>query len=71
MVIQDESGNKVTVNIEAPIDKTPPKTPTIKNPYENKWTNKPYKLTLTSSDSLSGLSYFQYKYDSSASWVTK
>ena len=58
------------------IDKTAPNTPTLSNPYLNKWpsvsdvnSNK-YVITANSSDAGSGIAKFQYRYPgSAATWV--
>ena len=44
------------------IDKTPPDKPIITNPNAGKWSTKDFSLKLSSSDSGSGIKYFQYKY---------
>lgn len=51
------------------IDKTPPTTPGINNPTGGNWTANSFTLTISSSDSASGLSSYQYTYSPSASSV--
>ena len=45
------------------IDKTAPNTPTIANPTNGNWTKTDFALTLSSSDTQSGIAYYQYSYD--------
>ena len=60
-----ESSNRFTIRI----DKTPPVTPTIINPNAGKWSTKDFSLELSSSDSGSGIKFFQYKYTKDIKWT--
>ncbi len=51
------------------IDKSAPTTPSITNANHDKWVNFSYSVVAKSSDSGSGIAYYQYSYDNS-SWIT-
>ncbi len=53
----------------AKLDKTPPTVPIIDNPTNGEWTNQNFALTLHSTDNLSGIAYYQYKY-ADTNWKT-
>lgn len=48
-------------------DKTPPTTPVLTNSSGGNWTNQDVSITASSTDSQSGLAYYQYSYDT-VSW---
>lgn len=78
--IKDRAGNySEAVCTPIKIDTKPPTAPEITNPHNNEWSNKAFPLTLKSSDNLSGIAYYQYTYNSTATttgryhninWVT-
>lgn len=67
----DNAGNCVTCPDDqtVKIDKTKPTDPIITNPTQGSWTNSNFQLSVTSSDTHSGISYWQYKY-SETKWET-
>ena len=66
--IKDEAGNTNTCNSgKFKVDTTKPDKPKITNPYENKWTNKSYSISIVSVDKTAGIDYFAYRYPSSTS----
>ena len=70
----DKAGNISEVSsTPIKIDKTAPTAPTLVNPYASRWMNASdktaYKITATTTESLSGVAYWQYSYDQSA-WTT-
>lgn len=72
--VVDKAGNvSVVASTPIKIDKTSPTVPAITNPYGTRWMNASdktaYKLTGTTTESLSGVAYWQYSYDQS-SWTT-
>ena len=77
--ICDNAGNCTEKSTNIRIDKSAPSTPGIYNPTSGNWTNKNFSLTLSSSDSYSGIAYYQYTYNANATttgsnhnsdWVT-
>ena len=64
--IIDNDGIKNFCTVGVYIDNTPPTKPTLKNNYENVWTNKGYTITATSRDETSGIKNFQYRYPNSS-----
>ena len=62
IVIYDNSGNSISCDVSTFLDRTPPEKPTINNPYEGKWTNNNYSLTITSKDMTSGVQRIEYCY---------
>ena len=66
--VKDEAGNTNTCNSgKFKVDTTKPDKPKITNPYENKWTNKSYSISIVSVDKTAGIDYFAYRYPSSTS----
>lgn len=66
----DNAGNcSNSVASKIQIDKVAPETPTIDNPFADKWYNEEdsirevYSLTYTTAESVSGINYWQYKYN--------
>ena len=57
------------VSCVSKLDTSPPSVPTIDNPTNGNWTNQGFSLTLHSSDSGSGIAYYQYRYEGQ-SWHT-
>ena len=55
------------------LDKTAPTVNSISSPYEGKWVNHSFNMTIRSTDNSggSGIKNYQYKYDSTSSWVTE
>ena len=51
------------------LDKTPPSAPIIDNPSDEEWVNYSFSLTLHSTDNLSGIKKYQYKY-ADTNWKT-
>lgn len=51
------------------LDLTPPSAPIIDNPSNEEWVNYSFSLTLHSTDNLSGIAYYQYRYEGH-SWHT-
>lgn len=77
--ICDNVGNCTTASTPIKIDKTAPSKPNIDNPTSGNWSKGNFKLTLSSSDSYSGIAYYQYTYNKDATstgsnhdsyWVT-
>lgn len=68
--VKDKAGNssECTNDQTVKIDKTPPTKPTIINPTNGSATSTPFSLTISSSDSGSGIAYYQYKFESSDEW---
>lgn len=64
--ICDNVGNCTTASTPIKIDKTAPLIPTIYNPNGDNWSKGDFKLTLSSSDSYSGIAYYQYTYNLNA-----
>ena len=64
--ICDNVGNCTTASTPIKIDKTAPLIPTIYNPTDENWSKGDFNLTLSSSDSYSGIAYYQYTYNSNA-----
>ncbi len=66
ITVADNNGgsNQCPVNIY--LDTTPPSKPVISSPYESKWTNKGFKISITSTDATSGIDYFEYRYPNSS-----
>ena len=63
----DNADNCVDKNIYFKFDNVAPTIPTINNPYNNVWHNgSGYGLGLSTSENLSGVSYWQYTYDANA-----
>ena len=60
--ICDNVGNCTTASTSIKIDKTAPSKPNIDNPTSDNWSKGNFKLTLSSSDSYSGIAYYQYTY---------
>lgn len=60
--ICDNVGNCTTASTPIKIDKTAPSKPNIDNPTSGNWSKGNFKLTLSSSDSYSGIAYYQYTY---------
>lgn len=56
------------VQYESWLDSTKPTVPVIYNPSGGNWTKNPFSLTLSSTDNLSGIQKYQYKYDGDSSW---
>ena len=65
ILVKDNSGNSRNCDVNTYIDTVPPTTPVIKNPYDDKWTNKSFSLEITSEDDTSGIGYFEYRYPDS------
>ena len=66
--VKDEAGNTSTCNSgKFKVDTTKPDKPKITNPYENKWANKSYSISIVSVDKTAGIDYFAYRYPSSTS----
>ena len=68
ITLTDISGKTSNVNLTVPYDVTKP-TITFVNSSKNKWTNKNVKITITPTDTLSGLSKVDYSYDKT-NWYT-
>ncbi|MBR7041997.1 MAG: InlB B-repeat-containing protein, partial [Bacilli bacterium] len=51
------------------LDISPPSAPVIDNPTNGDWVNYDFSLTLHSTDNVSGIAYYQYKYEST-DWKT-
>ena len=72
----DKAGNCSTKNSSnIKIDKTPPTTPTIKNPHENKWINKAYfdagnkyDIEIGTIENGSGVKKWEYTYNQNSAW---
>ena len=64
--ISDNLGNVTPCTVNTYIDRDAPSKPTINNPYENTWINKSYSINVTSTDAVSGIKHFQYRYPESA-----
>ncbi len=63
----DKLGNCSSAkSFKVKLDRTKPSKPTIVNPSGEKWTNKNFKLNITSTDSMSGLGNHYYTYNASA-----
>ena len=59
-------GTNTTNNTSATVSKidiTAPTKPSITNPTNGNWTNKNFSLTVSSTDTGSGINYYQYSYD--------
>lgn len=68
--VKDKAGNYSNIKeTRIKIDKTAPSIPTITNPTNGEWVNYDFALTLSSTDSASGIAYYQYKY-SNTDWTT-
>ncbi len=67
----DNAGNVSTeTSITIKIDRTAPTVPTITNSSGGNWTNQNVTITLSSTDSASGLLKYQYKYsESNNQWI--
>ncbi len=65
--LTDEAGNKVTVTIEAWLDRTKPTGFGISNSSGGKWTNKNVTISMSAKDSLAGIGAYQYSYNNK-SW---
>ena len=63
----DNAGNCVVSDIYVKIDRVAPDIPAISNPTNGNWTNTSFAVTLQSSDAISGINYYQYKYANTAS----
>ena len=63
--MRDNTGNIGRCVVKTYIDRTPPTTPVINNPYENTWTNQSYKIEISSVDQTAGIAYFEYRYPDS------
>lgn len=50
-------------------DKSAPTKPTLTNPSGGNWTNSNVKITAASSDSYSGIGYYQYHYSGTSTWT--
>lgn len=64
--VRDANGNYQTSIVrskEFKLDNTAPDTPTIINPSNEEWTNTDFALTVSSTDTDSGINYWRYKYD--------
>ena len=68
--ICDNVGNCTTASTPIKIDKTAPSKPNIDNPTSGNWSKGDFSLTLESSDSYSGIAYYQYTYDPNSGWTT-
>ena len=68
------ASDKVVENIK--FDNTVPSAPVLDNPYNNVWTgndvisNNLYKISMTATDTYSGIREYQYKYSSSGDWIS-
>ena len=62
--ITDNVGQTVSITFIVKIDKTKPSKPDITNPSGGKCTTKSFTVKATSSDAMSGKSYWQYKFGS-------
>ena len=68
--VTDKAGNMSNVkSTMLKIDKTKPTTPVITNPSNGNWTNGDVKITLTSSDSASGIK--QFEWFENGAWTTR
>ncbi len=72
VILRDEVGQQgsaaASVTVQN-IDKTPPVKPSINNPTNGNATSQNFSLTITSTDSESGIAYYEYSYDQ-VNWVT-
>ena len=60
--VKDEAGNTNTCKSSSiKVDTTAPTTPKLTNPYDNKWVNFNYDVTVKSTDVTSGIAYFEYR----------
>ena len=75
----DNAGNCIDKSTNIRIDISSPTTPSIYNPTNGNWSKGNFSLTLSSSDSYSGIAYYQYTYNKDATstgtnhntdWVT-
>lgn len=64
--IADNSGNAKLCNVNVYIDTSEPSSVVASNPYEDKWINKSYSVSLSSGDNTSGIAYFAYRYPNSS-----
>ena len=69
--VKDYAGNTVECPADqtVKIDKTAPSKPSIYNPTNGQKVNYSFSLTISSSDSGSGIAYWQYRY-SGTNWTT-
>lgn len=65
--ISDIFGNKTVCPVGVKLDRSAPSKPIINNPYENKWANNSYTISISSVDNVSGIAYFEYRYPNSSS----
>lgn len=72
VILRDEVGQQgntaASVTVQN-IDKTPPVKPSINNPTNGNATSQNFSLTITSTDSESGIAYYEYSYDQ-VNWIT-
>lgn len=65
----DHEGNVTKCNVTVKIDKTAPSVPVLTNPSKGNWTSSSVKITAASSDNLSVLAYYEYRYATTGSWT--
>lgn len=63
--MEDKEGNKGDCKVAVFLDMGPPSTPIITNKYNNIWTNESYTIKVTSTDEISGIDHFEYRYPNS------
>ena len=66
--VTDNAGNSVNISFMAKLDKTAPEKPSITNGSKGNCTTKSFTVKATSSDAMSGKSYWQYKFGSDGKW---
>ena len=66
ITVYDKAGNTKSCNAKVYVDTTIPSKPIVNNTYDNIWSSKPYTVTLSSTDNVSGIDYFAYRYPNSS-----
>lgn len=61
--VKDINDHTITCQKSIKVDKTPPTDPIIDNPSNGEWTNKRFSLTLNTTENLSGMEKWQYRYN--------
>ncbi len=70
MIISDEAGNKATINLTVPMDRTAPTKPVLQNSHDNKWVNFDYSISGTTTEALSGIRDWAYSWSSQGKYET-
>ena len=60
-----------TTEYNLKIDKTAPTQATFSSPYNGVWATTTYTISISASDNMSGISYYQYSTNGGASWATQ